>query len=482
MTSTVKKAGILLPISALPTTSGIGDFGESAYEFIDLIKKGGFKVWQILPLNPLGYGNSPYQPYSSKAFDEIYISLNDLLKRGLIKKVKPYRKSNTIDYERVRSYKEPYFREAFLNFDRKNKAFRAFIRQDWVYEYAVFKTFKKHNQNKCWNEWPLEYKNWIIDHRLDLTDYENEIYYEVFLQFILYEEWQKLKHYANRKGIMILGDIPIYVGIDSLDVWSYQKGFLLDADGKATSVAGVPPDYYSANGQRWGNPLYDWEKIKEDGFNFWLDRLYYVSKLYDIVRIDHFRAFDTYYKIPASSEDARVGTWEFAPGYELFDTLFDTYPEIKIVAEDLGDLRAEVGILRDHYDLMGMRVIEFSFDFDLKSEEKENQVVYTATHDGETLRSWFQRKDAKFKRKVYKYFKNFPYDNKLDNFIYYAFASTSALAIIPFFDLLHLDDKARINTPGTIGSPNWEYRLKSFDGLKKELVKYKKMLKMTRRA
>lgn len=481
MTETTRKAGVLMPISALMSESGIGDFGEGAYEFIDIIKKTGFKIWQILPLNPLGYGNSPYQPFSSKAFDELYISLTDLKKRGLIQKIKPFAKNaNHIDYGAVRAYKEPYFIEAYHNF-KQNKAFRAFIRQDWVYEYAVFRTLKKINGEKCWVEWPAEHKKWISDRTFDLSLYEDEIYYQIFLQFILFEEWFKLKQYANRKGIKIMGDIPIYVGLDSLDVWSYQDGFLLDKDGRPTFIAGVPPDYFAKRGQRWGNPIYNWRKIKDDGFAFWLDRLYYVGNLYDIVRIDHFRAFDTFWQIPSDCPDATIGTWEEAPGYELFDTLFNMYPQLAIVVEDLGDLRDEVGILRDHYDLMGMRVLEFCFDFDKRDGEKENQIIYTGTHDSETLIHWLSMQKSGFKTRLKRFFSDYPYDNIVDNFIYYTLKSESLLAIIPISDLLHKNEKYRINTPGTIGSPNWEMRLKNYDELYQVMDKYKKMIKAANR-
>lgn len=476
----MRQAGILMPVQSLPSRFGIGDFGPKSYEFVDLLKKTGAKIWQILPLNPLGYGNSPYQPYSSKAMDECYISLELLEEEGLIKKVPSFRKDErTIDYEAVRAYKQSYLREAFSNF-KENKAYRTFADQDWVFNYAVFLTLKKANGMKCWNEWPKEHKEWILtrDEQV-LASYKEDVRYEMFIQYVLYKQWKQLKKYVNKKGIQILGDVPFYVGIDSEDVWSDQKSFLLDSDGRPVFIAGVPPDYFSATGQRWGNPIYDWDVLKTNKFDFWMDRLAYSAELFDIIRIDHFRAFDTYWKIPSTCSTAIEGAWIEAPGYELFDELFRRYPDINIVAEDLGDLRPQVLTLRDHYHFKGMRVVQFTFNPYYMPEDAENLVIYTGTHDNQTIRGWVSEKDEKEKVRIRQYFKknNYRYPVMSENFIAYTMDSKAELAIVPMCDVLNLTDKARLNTPGTVGDPNWTWRLTGFGKFEDKISFLKKCVR-----
>lgn len=479
----MRKAGILMPIASLPSPNGIGDFGPSCDEFIKLIKQAGFKVWQILPLNPLGYGNSPYQPYSSKAMDELYISLEELVRDGLLKKVKKFQPQSTkIDYDEVRKFKQSALQEAFLNF-KETEEFKQFCNQEWVRNYAVFLTLKKKNDMNCWNEWPLDDKNWINDKKLDLTTYEQNIRYEMFNQYILLKQWEKLRKLANDEGIEIIGDIPIYVGIDSDDVWSNQESFLLDKDGRPTYIAGVPPDFFSEDGQRWGNPLYDWDYLQKEGFKFWLDRLAYSAELFDVIRIDHFRAFDTYWKIEASELTAKKGEWIEAPGYELFETIYKTYPNIKIVAEDLGDLRPEVLELRDHFNLTGMRIVQHSFDSAGMKTDRENLIAYTGTHDNETIRSWYSRLSQKEKKRVQLFFREnkFNFETVADNMIQYTLSSKAKYAIIPMVDLLNKTDRCRINFPGTVGNPNWQWKMKNFDDFKEVLPKVKQMIKQSNR-
>jgi 4-alpha-glucanotransferase len=293
-------------------------------------------------------------------------------------------------------------------------------------------------------------------------------------------QWQELKSYANDKGISIMGDIPIYVGIDSLDVWGCRENFLLDAQGKPAFVAGVPPDYFSATGQRWGNPIYDWEYMKQSGFTFWINRLAYSSQLYDVIRIDHFRAFDTYWKIPASCETAIEGEWVEAPGYQLFDTIFKELPDIQIVVEDLGDLRPEVLKLRDYYRFMGMNVVEFTL---LHQKPIEHQLIYTGTHDNQTVLGWYQSMDAKERRKVYVKLlgSGMPWESISYKMIRYMLKSPARLAIMPLMDVLELDDSARLNTPGTVGSPNWEWRLDSLEKVRACRKRMRKLLMQTGR-
>ena len=306
---------------------------------------------------------------------------------------------------------------------------------------------------------------------------------EMFIQYTLYRQWKALKAYTNKKGIEILGDVPFYVGIDSEDVWSSQKSFLLDDDGRPTFIAGVPPDYFSATGQRWGNPIYDWTALRENNFKFWVERLAYSAELFDIIRIDHFRAFDTYWKIPASCPTAIEGVWMEAPGYELFDEVFEQYPEMKIVAEDLGDLRPEVITLRDHYQFKGMRVVQFTFDSKFMPEDPENLIIYTGTHDNQTIRGWVAEQPEKEKVKIRKYFKknNYRYPVLSENFIAYAMDSKAEYAIVPMCDVLNLTEKARLNTPGTVGYPNWAWRMTGFGKFEEKISFLKKCVRNSKR-
>ncbi len=460
----MRAAGVLFGISSLNGNYGIGDFGKCAYDFVDTINKCGLKIWQILPLGPLGYGNSPYQTYSSFAGDEVYISLDFLKEDGLIKsELNKFEQTNKIDYDRVRSYKAHKLYEAYKNFVPDDDYFN-FLKFDFVYDYAVFLTFKKHNGLRAWNSWEKCMKDWIKNKDCDLSKYEDEINYEIFVQYIFYVQWTNLKKYANDKGIKIMGDIPIYVGFDSLDVWDNQKEFLLTSRGNPKYIAGVPPDYFSKNGQRWGNPIYDWEYMRQNGFEFWLKRIEYSARLYDIIRIDHFRGFDTYWKIPARNKTARKGEWVLAPGYDLFDKIKEKIPDVEIVAEDLGDLRKEVLDLRDYYNLKGMKVLQFFYDPDENNndfEDRNNMIVYTGTHDNQTILGWYNSKSDKVKSYIKESLKKSGFDtsNICDAFLNMCFSSVAEYAILPLQDFLGIGDEGRINIPGTLGEHNWTYKL-----------------------
>lgn len=480
----MRKSGVLMPVASLPSRYGVGDFGSKAYEFIDIIALMRVKIWQVLPLTPLGFGNSPYQGYSSFAGDAIYISLDQLVTDGLLLStdVKSIRaRANTIDYPIVRNHKEKILKKAFAGFKQSSKfrlKYSEFERNTpWLTNYAVFLTLKKVNQGKSWKQWPHPHKNWINDKKLDLKPYQENIEYEKFLQFMFFRQWLLLKQYANARGIAIMGDVPIYIGFDSLDVWENQSMFLLDKDQNPTFVAGVPPDFFSKFGQRWGNPLYDWQAMEADGFNFWINRLRANTKTFDIIRIDHFRAFDTYWKIPAHCKTARDGEWVEAPGYKLFDTIYRELPDIKIVAEDLGDLRPQVLELRDHYNLPGMKVFQFLFNPASNNSElidTVNTIIYTGTHDNSTLIAWYQGLKPTQKKQIRAYLK---VDNNISPentrvkqaILRYVLNSKAAFAILPIQDILGLDDSARINNPGTIGSPNWEWRLTSYTNLRRQV-------------
>ncbi|MGL4589854.1 MAG: 4-alpha-glucanotransferase [Mycoplasmatales bacterium] len=491
----MRKAGILLPVSSLPSRHGIGDMGDSAKQFIDRLAEMKVKIWQILPMNPLGYGNSPYQPYSSFAGEPRLINLDKLIELGLLKNVKDNQpKCSRIDYQQVNEFKHEQLRRAFTTFqklliDSKHKLVKEFIKfcrtNNWVENYAVFIALKEQNDLKCWLEWPEEEKAWIKDQKYDLNHLTDEIMYQKFVQFIFQKQWLEIKKYANKKGIEIMGDIPIYVGIDSLDVWENQACFRLNKNGNPTVVAGVPPDYFSKKGQRWGNPLYDWDYLKKTNFEFWIKRLELNRELFDIIRVDHFRAFDTYWEISAKNKTAMKGQWLEAPGYELLDEVYKRMPDFKMVAEDLGDMRDEVYELRDHYDLMGMKIIQFTFDPDETNndfEDRENMIVYTGTHDNDTIVGWFTSQRPKIQKEATAYFKEKGYKGKIhQQFVQFALESIADYAIIPIQDVIGQETKSRINTPGTLGSPNWEYKLSDFKTLDKEIDFFQKLVKLTKR-
>lgn len=480
-----RMAGVLMPVASLPSGDGAGTFGKTAYRFLDFLADTGFKLWQVLPLNPLGYGNSPYQPYSSYAGDELYIDLELLEEEGYLPGGRErLPDSGRIDYDNARRYKLPYLLEAFREFERQQREqaeFDNFCRESWVYPYAVFITLKKHNEMRCWNEWPREERDWILEKDLDLSPYEQEIRFQMFLQYLFHKQWSALKSYANQRGVLMMGDVPFYVGIDSLDVWQQRENFLLDEEGRPAFIAGVPPDYFSATGQRWGNPIYNWKRMEETDFRFWIERLRYSAQLYDIIRIDHFRAFDTYWKIPASCQTAVEGEWVEAPGYAFFDRLFNELPDIWIVAEDLGDLRPEVLALRDAYDLPGMCVAEFYLP--APDSAKKNQVIYTGTHDNQTVTGWYHALDGDMREKVDRRLRREGRGGKNISYrmLHYVLHSSADYAVIPLMDLLELDDSARLNTPGTVGSPNWEWRLADLAALKPCQASIKRMIRYAKR-
>lgn len=469
----MKRTGVLLAVSSLPTPHGVGDLGQSAMDWIDILAENGVTIWQILPLNPTGYGNSPYQPYSSRAGDELYISLETLAKEGLLTEEFPTEgnESPRVEYEAVRAVKDAWLKKAYDAFT-PNAEFEAFAEQEWVRDYCVFRAMKKANSSRCWLEWPKEQRDWPENRRELSPELEAEARYQAFLQYEFLKQWNAVREYAHGKNIQIMGDVPFYVGIDSVDVWAARDNFLLDSEGYPTYIAGVPPDYFSATGQRWGNPIYDWEKLEKDDFAFWVERIGYSQKLFDIIRIDHFRAFDTFWKIPASCPTAIEGNWIEAPGYAVLDTLYEKIPGLQLVAEDLGDLRPEVLTLRDHYHLKGMKVQQFTLNTKSKrvydrEPTRENLILYTGTHDNDTLRGWYDALSTAEKRKLRRWLKQqgCTRGNAVERMTQLVLQSCAEYAILPAQDVMELTNAARMNTPGTVGSPNWEWRLTGFDSV-----------------
>ena len=481
----MRETGILMPVSSLPSRTGVGELGRETKDFLDYLKEAGVKIWQILPLNPVGYGNSPYQPYSSCAGDEIYISLETLYEQGLLKDLPPafLEKETHVRYDQVRAWKESYLREAFSRFEETDD-YKTFAQQSWVLEYGMFRALKEKNENRCWNEWDTADKTWPEAKKEVPLEIAHEAAYQMFLQYIFFCQWMEIKKTANENGIQIMGDVPFYVGVDSVDVWAGKDNFLLDTDGRPTFIAGVPPDYFSATGQRWGNPIYDWDYLKENGYQFWVDRIGYSSRLFDIIRIDHFRAFDTFWKIPATCPTAIEGEWIEAPGYEVIDTLLEKIPEVNLVAEDLGDLRPEVLELKEHYHFKGMKILVFSIDTSGKYakdifHDVENMIIYTGTHDNDTLMEWYDALSVAAKRKVRRFLarEGIRQCSVKDRLLAYTWKSKAEYAIVPMADILGMGKEAHLNTPGTVGSPNWEWRMPDMRQMEISLKKYSRQMR-----
>ncbi len=471
-------AGVLCPISMLPSRFGIGDFGEGSRAFAELAAGMGMKLWQILPLNPLGYGHSPYQPFSSFAIDDLYMDLDALHERGLLLEKapsQPVENPNKVDYEGTKAYKLPYIEKAFDSFmgkDGAEKLLEDFVKDHpWCRVYALFMYLKKSEGMRSWAEWPLSKKNRISSLAYKSAKEKRGRLFETWIQCELYREWGELRSYAHKHGLKIVGDVPFYVGYDSADVYGNRDKFLLDEKTlEPTFIAGVPPDYFSKTGQRWGNPIYDWEKLKKEDYELVVERLRGNGELYDIIRLDHFRAFDTYWKIPSSCPTAIEGEWILGPATSFFDVFLKKCPDIEIIAEDLGDLRPEVLVLRDHYFFPGMNVIEFTFDDVLKGKKVDanNMVAYLGTHDNEPMKAYLENLHPDHRRYWMDeiHAKGFVEDGDVDCFLAYGLSLEAKYAIFAVQDYLGLGKESRINVPGVVDDVNWTYRLASLDPLK----------------
>lgn len=451
-----KNVGVLFPIASLPGKHGIGDFSSSAYEFIDWLKEHHYRYWQILPLNPVGPGNSPYMTLCSEAIDVRYISLQDLVDQGLLKRVPDFRaKATFIDYNKVLAFKDKYLRKAFK---KSTYDLRKFKKENpWAAEYGKYLILKRLNDNRPWNEW------WIKEVP---ENEKQEIDFHVWCQHIAYKQWHKIFKHASSRGIELIADCPFYVGLDSVDCYLNKSEFMFDENDHPTVVSGCPPDAFSDDGQLWGTPIYNFEKMKENGYRFLINRIAKLASMCHYLRLDHFRAFDTYCVIPAGDENARRGQWLVGPRTDFFDRLFLEYPNIKIIAEDLGEMFDSVIELRDHYQLPGMRVYEFCIFDDLPKSDKF--VVYPGTHDNQTLYGWYKSLGEWHIDFLRKKFDN---PRNLYNAIFdYIWNVDSFITIFQLQDLLKLDDHARINSPGTIGEPNWCFKLRDMSWMNK--VKY----------
>jgi 4-alpha-glucanotransferase len=483
-----RSSGVLLHPTSFPGPYGIGELGTEARRFIDFLAKGGQRVWQIMPLGPTSYGDSPYQCLSAFAGNPYLISLDDLRHRGLVKEDElsaarslPH---DRVDYGGIFQVKPRIMEKAWRRWrergdaDSKNRfeSWRA-ANASWLEDFVLFMALKDANGGKPWIEWPAELAR-RDGQALERCrgDLHESIERHRFLQFIFFEQWQSLRRYANERGVRIIGDLPIFVAYDSAEVWANPEVFLLDDAGHPTVVAGVPPDYFSATGQRWGNPLYRWDAMRRDGFAWWIERFRRTFELFDIVRIDHFRGFEACWEVPGHEETAMNGRWVKAPGAELFRAVKAALGDLPVIAEDLGLITPEVDALRRETGFPGMRVLHFAFDGDpgnlyLPHNYEANTVVYTGTHDNDTSEGWFATTSEKERNHCIDYSGRetpYPVHQRLMRL---ALGSVADTAIMPLQDLLGLGGEARMNVPGA-ASGNWSWRYneaKLTDGVARHL-------------
>lgn len=468
----MRESGVLLPIASLPSPYGIGCFSKEAYQFVDQLKAGGQKYWQILPLGPTGYGDSPYQSFSTFAGNPYYIDLQQLIDEGLISKSMTEawhfeENERYIDYEKIYRSRKPLLEEAFAKARaRVDDKFEQFCKEeaDWLEDYTLYMALKDHFGGISWQFWDEAIR---LRQPKAMAEYaqilEKERRFYAYTQYLFMRQWQALKRYAATQGIQIIGDIPIYVALDSVDTWAQSELFLLDEQKTPIGVAGCPPDAFAATGQLWGNPLYAWEKHEKQAYSWWVSRIRHCFKLYDVVRIDHFRGFDAYYAIPAADETAEFGEWQPGPGYKLFETIKRELGEVRIIAEDLGYLTDSVRELLAHTGYPGMKVLQFAFDAREDSDYlphnyDHNCVVYTGTHDNDTLRGWYE-KLPQADRELARDYAYIPHEALCcTRLIALAYQSVADLVVVPLQDFLGLGSEARINTPSTLGE-NWKWRL-----------------------
>ena len=495
-----RKSGILLHPTSLPSPYGIGDLGKGAMDFIDFLHYGNQKLWQVLPLGPTSFGDSPYQSFSAFAGNFYLISPNILVEDGLLSSEDisnvPEFSTIMVEYEKVISYKAKLYKQAFANF-KPNKNFKIFCTENsfWLEDYSLFSAIKDYYIEKRRLEYESEefkafcYETKDILHENLQKDYyyggvwstwdknlvlrlpsaiktiksklSKTIEYYKFLQFKFFEQWNNLKTYANKNQIEIIGDIPIFVAYDSADVWANQSLFSLNEKGFPTQVAGVPPDYFSQTGQLWGNPLYNWAEHKKEGYNWWIKRIKSLLSTADIIRIDHFRGFESFYAIPFGSKDATVGSWIKGPGKKLFDAIKKEIGTLPIIAEDLGIITPKVTKLRESLNLPGMKILQFAFDNSenngyLPHNFEKNCIVYTGTHDNDTTIGWY-KSTSEESRDYFRRYMNTDGSSPEWDLIRLAQASCADTAIYPLQDVLSLDETSRMNTPGVKGG-NWQWR------------------------
>ncbi len=475
-----RASGLLAHPTSFPGRFGIGDFGEAAYRFVDFLRAAKQALWQVMPLGPTGYGDSPYACYSAFAGNPYLIALEPLVREGLLEAGDleggpDFGSGREVNFNAAIPFKLDRLRRAYDRFcaghgDPKMAAWFTEFRGHhaaWLTTYATFMALKDFHGGPAWVDWAPE----LSDSRNPaVTEWKAKhsgaIEFHQFCQFQFFRQWGALKSYAARAGVQVIGDIPIFVAFDSADVWANPEQFWLDETGQPTVVAGVPPDYFSPTGQRWGNPLYRWDRMKADGYRWWIDRFRAAFELYDIVRLDHFRGFEAYWAVPADQPTAEHGTWEQGPGIDLFRAVSDELGDLKIIAEDLGLITAEVEQLIKQTGFPGMKVLQFAFSSDatdpfLPHNHQPHTVVYTGTHDNDTTVGWFQSCTPKERSHAQRYLGRDGHDIAWD-LIRAALGSVADTAVVPVQDLLQLGTEARMNMPGKLGG-NWGWRYHAGD-------------------
>ncbi|MDQ8202907.1 4-alpha-glucanotransferase [Pelagicoccus sp. SDUM812003] len=470
-----RKAGVLAHVSSLPSSSGIGNMGKDARRFVDFLARAGFSYWQVCPLGPTGYGDSPYQSFSAFAGNPYFIDLEELVEVGLLKaeEILPHKTLPTskVDYGALYHRIWDTLARAHDRFDSRSfrlpdsESFSEFIERNvyWIDDYTTFMAFKNRFDHKSWTEWPHQFRSPSAAAEQLATEWDRiEKSRHTFYQYLFFSQWGRLKRYANQRGVEIIGDMPIYVALDSADTWSRRRNFLMDKDGRLDSVAGVPPDYFSSTGQRWGNPLYDWEHLARTGYRWWIDRIRASLTLFDVLRFDHFRGFEDYWVVPADAMDASRGHWQDGPSLEFFQAIEDALPGGKYIAEDLGYINRRVFKLREATGYPGMKIMQFGFGHDdnnvnLPHFFSFNQVVYTGTHDNDTTQGWIDNLEGETRRSVFDYYDLHEHP-RCDRLIDAAYGSVARLVVLPLQDILGLGSESRMNRPGTT-TGNWQWRL-----------------------
>ncbi len=466
----MRESGILMHITSLPGAYGVGTMGKQAFAFVDFLKKAGQSYWQILPLTPTGYGDSPYQSCSTFAGNHYLIDLDNLIEEGLLEKSDVENidwcwSATKADFGKLYNNRLNVLRKAYARFNGC-PAFDTFCAENgsWLPDFALFMALKGKYQGKPWYEWEKELKFRDPDAMWNIRqELKEEIRFYSFVQYLFYKQWNALRSYAAANGIRIIGDVPIYVPMDSVEVWSSPELFQLDQDLHPVAVAGCPPDAFSADGQLWGNPLYRWDVLEADGYSWWLRRLGAAGKLYDMVRLDHFRGFEAFWSVPAEDTTARNGRWVIGPGMKFMDALKKGLPELSFIAEDLGFLTQEVLDLRDNSGFPGMKVLGFAFDSREPSDYlphtyTANSVCYTGTHDNMTMRQWFSTASADAVAYAAEYMTLSEQEGYVWGTVRTAMSCVSDLCVIQMPDLLDLGGEARMNFPGTLSDANWTWR------------------------
>ncbi|MEM8484655.1 MAG: 4-alpha-glucanotransferase [Bacteroidota bacterium] len=491
-----RSSGILLHITSLPSPFGVGDLGPSAFHFADLLHEAHQQVWQVLPLVPAGFGNSPYASPSTFAGNPLLISPEKLLEDGLLEAADlteiPAFDTTKVDFEAVKPFKFSLLKRAFMRFEAGKSSLNpagfdtyCAANQSWLDDYALFSVLKAFYDDQEWVDWPHDIKQ-RASAAIDKArkEHARDIRMHQFWQYLFDKQWHALKAYCNAKDIKMFGDLPIYVAHDSADVWANQERFYLDADGRQTVVAGVPPDYFSETGQRWGNPIYRWDKMAEQQYAWWTERFAAILKQVDYVRLDHFRGFEAYWEVPASEDTAINGTWVEGPKHALFEVLKRELGDLPVIAENLGVITEGVTSIMEAFEFPGMAILQFAFDGDPSSEflphnYQQHLVAYTGTHDNDTLKGWWFNNQSTQEAAAIERARNYArayldLEGKADEHLHWPFnrallASVAALAVLPLQDVMGLGQHARMNTPGTVGDANWSWRF-TFDMLSAEAV------------